>query len=134
MILEASIIQNKYVFSVDDENVQVASAKEENAYPGTKLHRTMVIIKDEDYDNPYVLDIMRVTSENANQYDLPFYFLGQIMQTNFEYSKLNVPEILGKSDGYQHLYKEASATVKDGNIKLNWLLNNKFYTYTAVTS
>ena len=32
------------------------------------------------------------------------------MQTNFEYSKLNVPEILGKSDGYQHLYKEASAT------------------------
>ncbi len=125
---------NKYVFSVDDENLQVASAKEENAYPVTKLHRTMVTIKEEDYDNPYVLDILRVASEGSNQYDLPFYFLGQIMQTNFEYLKLKVPEILGKSDGYQHLYKEASATVKDGNIKLNWLRNNKFYTYTAVTS
>ena len=125
---------NKYVFSIADENVQVASAKEENAYPGTKLHRTMVTIKDEDYDNPYVLDIMRVSSENSNQYDLPFYFLGHIMQTNFEYNKLSVPEVLGTSDGYQHLYKEASASVKGENIKLNWLRNNKFYTYSALTS
>lgn len=125
---------NKYVFSVDNENIQVASAKEENAYPGTEIHRTMVTIKDEDYDNPYVLDVMRVSSENANQYDLPFYFLGHIMQTDFEYSKLSVPEILGNSDGYQHLYKEASANVKEGNVKLNWLLNNKFYTYTAVSN
>ncbi|UMB59167.1 heparinase II/III family protein [Lutibacter sp. A80] len=124
---------NKYIFSVVDKKVQVASAKEENAYPGTKLHRTMVTIKDEAYKNPYVLDIMRVTSDNTNQYDLPFYFLGQIMQADFEYFKLPTPEVLGKSDGYQHLYKEAEASVKEGNIKLNWLLNNKFYTYSAVT-
>ncbi|MCL4155471.1 UNVERIFIED_CONTAM: hypothetical protein GTU68_057994 [Idotea baltica] len=125
---------DKYVFSVDNKNVQVASAKDENAYPGTKLHRTMVTIKDEDYETPYVLDILRVTSESANQYDLPFYFLGHIMQTDFEYSKLSVPQILGKSDGYQHLYKEASASLNGKNIKLNWLLNNKFYTYSAVTN
>jgi hypothetical protein len=125
---------NKYVFNAEDENIQVASAKEENAYPGTKLHRTMAIIKDEDYKNPLVLDIMRVTSENSNQYDLPLYFLGHIMQTNFEYNKLETPEVLGKSDGYQHLFKEASAVVKGDNIKLNWLLNNKFYTYSAVTN
>jgi hypothetical protein len=124
---------NSYVFSVEEENLQVASAKEENAYPGTQLHRTMVIIKDEDDASPYVLDILRVLSNNTNQYDLPFYFLGQIMQTSFEYSKFSRPEILGKSDGYQHLYKETSAYAKEGNIKLNWLLNNKFYTYTTVT-
>ncbi|GGZ93467.1 alginate lyase family protein [Algibacter mikhailovii] len=124
---------NKYVFSVAQDSVQVASAKDENAYPGTKLHRTMVTIRDEDYDNPYVLDIMRVSSDTSNQYDLPFYFLGHIMQADFEYKKLPAPEVLGKSDGYEHLYKEATATVSDGNIKLNWLRNNKFYTYTAVT-
>ena len=94
----------------------------------------MVTIKDEDYDKPYVLDIMRVSSENSNQYDLPFYFLGHIMKTNFKYSKYDVPKILGKSDGYQHLYKEASAIAKGENIQLNWLMNDKFYTYTAVTS
>ena len=125
---------NKYIFSVEDENLQVASAKEENAYPGTKMQRTMVMIKDEDFESPYVLDIMKVSSENAHQYDLPFYFLGQIMLTNFEYSKLISPKVLGKSNGYQHLYQEASASVDEGNIKLSWLLNHKFYTYSAVTS
>ncbi|GAA3608772.1 heparinase II/III family protein [Flavivirga amylovorans] len=124
----------QYIFSVDDIDLQVASAKENKAYSETQLHRTIVIIKDEEYDNPYVLDIMRVTSETPNQYDLPFYYLGQIMQTNFEYSKLDTPQVLGKANGYQHLYKEASATASGDNIKLNWLLNNKFYTYTATTS
>lgn len=124
----------KYIFCVDSADLQVASAKEENAYPGTKMHRTMVLIKDSDYKNPFILDIMRVTSESSNQYDLPFYYLGQIMQTNFEYYKLKVPEILGKKNGYQHLYKEAIATANGDNIKLNWLNHNKFYTYSAVTS
>lgn len=124
----------RYIFSVEKDSIQVSSAKEENAYPGTKLHRTLVAIKDADYDNPYVLDIMRVESENVNQYDLPFYYLGQIMQTNFQYSKSDIPQILGNVNGYQHLYKEASSTANGENIKLNWLLNNKFYTYSAVTS
>ena len=124
---------NKYIFSVND-STQVASAKEENAYPGTKIQRTFVTIKDKGYDKPYVLDIMRVSSATSNHYDVPFYFLGHIMQTNFEYTKLNTPQILGKSHGYQHLYKEASALVNEGNVKLNWLLNNKFYSYTAICS
>ncbi len=124
----------KYIFRAENISLQVASAKENNAYPSTQLHRTIATIKDEDYNNPYVLDIMRATSETSNQYDLPFYYIGQIMQTNFEYSKLDVPEVLGKNHGYQHLYKEASAIADGNNVKLNWLLNNKFYSYTAVTS
>jgi hypothetical protein len=124
----------KYIFDTVDENLQVASAKENNAYPGTKLHRTMVLIKDDDYDNAFVLDIMRVESDKTNQFDLPFYYLGQIMQTNFEYKKLETPKILGYSNGYQHLFREAQAISKGDNLKLNWLLNNKFYSYSAVTS
>ncbi|MFV9552432.1 heparinase II/III domain-containing protein [Algibacter sp. PT7-4] len=125
---------DKYIFSVDNDSIQVASAKTDNAYPGTKLHRTMAVINDSNFVKPYVLDIMRVNSEKSNQYDLPFYYLGHIMQTNFKYSKLKIPQVLGKSHGYQHLYKEANAISKGGNIKLNWLLNNKFYSYTAVTT
>ncbi|MGB5244475.1 MAG: heparinase II/III family protein [Lutimonas sp.] len=124
----------RYLFSAADKDLQVASAKEVNAYPGTKLHRTMVVIKDPDYKNPYLLDIMHVESDNTNQYDLPFYYLGQIMQTNFNYTKFDRPEIMGNANGYQHLYKEAEAFSKGENIKLNWLLNDKFYSYTAVTS
>ncbi len=125
---------NKYIFSVDIDSVQVASAIEENAYPNTKFHRTMVAIKDSNDEAPYILDILKVESNKPNQYDLPFYYLGQIMQTNFNYTKLKVPQILGKSNGYQHLYKEASTIANGENIKLTWLLNNKFYTYTAATS
>lgn len=124
----------RYIFSCDNENLQVVSAKENNAYPGTELHRTMVMIKDSTYKKPYMLDIIRVTSESFNQYDLPIYYLGHIMQTNFEYSKLPTPEVLGSKNGYQHLYKESVAISDGDNIKLNWLLNNKFYTYSAVTS
>ena len=125
---------DKYIFSVDNDSLQISSAKEEDAYPGTILHRTFITIDDSDYDNPFVLDILRVESKNANQYDLPFYYLGQIMQTSFEFDKNEVPQILGKSNGYQHLYKEASAIANGENIKLNWLLNNRFYTYSAVTN
>ncbi len=125
---------NKYIFSVENDDVQITSAKEENAYPGTKLHRTFVVFQDPDYGNPFVLDILRVESEKTNQYDLPLYYLGHIMQTSFKYFKTDVPQILGKASGYQHLYKEASAISDGNNIKLNWLLNNKFYTYSAITS
>ncbi len=125
---------NKYIFGTENENIQVSSAKEENAYPGTQLHRTMVLIKDAEYKNPYVLDIMRVESEKENNYDMPIYYLGQIIQTNFKYAKNDVSQILGNSNGYQHLYEEASAVATGENIKLSWLIRNKFYTYSAITS
>ena len=124
----------KFIFDSENKNIQIASAKENNAYPGTKMHRTMAVIKENEISKPYILDILRVTSEQPNQYDLPFYYLGQIMETSFNYSKTNSPEVLGKNHGYQHLYKEATGVSKGENIKLNWLLNNKFYTYSAVTS
>ena len=123
-----------FLFDVGDEKIQVAVAKENNAYPGTKLQRTMVTIKDEDYDNPFILDVMRVRSDKPNQYDLPFYFMGHIMHTNVKYNKLKSPEVLGISDGYQHLYKEASAVANGNNLKFNFLHNNKFYTYSAITA
>ena len=123
-----------YIFNTDNPNLQVASAKENNAYPRTKLHRTIVTIKDDETSKPYILDILKVESEKTNQYDLPFYYLGQIIQTSFEYSKPNTASVLGSKNGYQHLYKEAAGVSSGENIKLNWLLNNKFYTYSAATS
>ena len=122
-----------HYFSSDNENVQVASAKEVNAYPGTEMLRTMAIITDEDFEKPYVLDFMKVVSNKANQYDFPYYFLGQVLNTSFEY---NVPETLkalGTKNGYQHLYVEGSALALEENSKLSWLNKGKFYTLTAVT-
>ncbi|MDT0540191.1 heparinase II/III family protein [Croceitalea sp. P059] len=123
-----------YLFSVENKNLQVASAKESNAYPGTTMHRTMVLIKDDEDSKPYILDILKVDSDKINQYDLPFYYLGQIMQTSFDYEKHDTPVVFGSKNGYQHLYKEAFGVSNDVNMKLTWLLNNKFYSYSAVSS
>ncbi|SFJ57115.1 alginate lyase family protein [Olleya namhaensis] len=121
-------------FSSENQNVQVASAKEVNAYPGTEMLRTMAIIKDEDFEKPYVLDIMKVTSDKANKYDFPYYFLGQVVQTNFKYSVPKVLTALGDKNGYQHLFVEGTAKASSDNSKLSWLNKGKFYTLTSVTN
>lgn len=121
-------------FSSENENVQVASAKESNAYPGTEMLRTMAIIKDEDFEKPYMLDIMKVTSNKANQYDFPFYFIGQVIQTNFDYKTPKLLSPLGDKNGYQHLFVEGAGKASSENSKLSWLNEGKFYTLTSLTN
>ena len=124
----------KYFIDISNPNIEIASAKEINAYKGTALHRTMAMIKDESLTYPYVLDIMRVTSDSVHQYDLPFYYLGQLMQTNFKYNSPKVLQQLGEKNGYQHLFEEGKAKITQENSTLNWMSNDKFYTLTAITA
>ncbi|WP_179318912.1 alginate lyase family protein [Winogradskyella helgolandensis] len=121
-------------FSSEHEKVQVASAIEKNAYPGTEMLRTMAIIKDEDFEKPYMLDIMKITSNKANQYDFPYYFMGQVLQTNFDYNTPETLKVLGNKNGYQHLYVEGSGKAASENSKLSWLNKGKFYSLTTVTN
>ncbi len=123
-----------HYFSSENESVQVVSAKEANAYPGTEMLRTMAVIKDEDFEKPYLLDIMKVVSNKANQYDFPYYFIGQVIKTNFEYKTPETLKALGSKNGYQHLYIEGSAKANKDNTKLSWLNKGKFYTLTSVTN
>lgn len=125
---------DKYLFDVDDENLQVVGAIEQNAYPGTKIQRTMALIKDADFENPFVLDIVKVNSATSNNYDLPFYYLGQLLQTNFKYETPESLMQLGDSNGYQHLYKEGFGISDGNNSSFNWMLDDTFYTLTSVTS
>ncbi|WP_166386886.1 alginate lyase family protein [Polaribacter sp. 11A2H] len=121
-------------FSSESKNIKVVSAKETNAYPGTTMLRTMAIIKDENFEKPYVLDIMKIVSNKANQYDFPYYFLGQVLNTSFEYKIPTTLKPLGSKNGYQHLYLEGTAKVLEENSKLSWLNKGKFYTLTSVTN
>lgn len=122
-----------YYFSSDSENVQVVSSKVAKTYKGTDMHRTMAIIKDEDFEKPYVLDIMKVQANKANKYDFPFYFFGQVLSTNFEYKTQKTLKPLGKKNGYQHLYLEGSGKAVVGNSQFSWFHNNKFYSLTSIT-
>lgn len=121
-------------FSSENESIQVVSAKETNAYSGTEMLRTMAIIKDEDFEKPYMLDIMKISSNKANQYDFPYYFFGQVLQTNFEYKTPETLKVLGSKNGYQHLFIEGTANIKNENTKFSWMNERKFYTLTSVTN
>jgi len=122
-----------YLFDSNNDSIQIISAKDNAAYPGTEMHRTMAIISDENFEKPYVLDIMRLTSNAANQYDLPYYFMGQVLATNFEYKSPKSLEALGTKNGYQHLYLEGLGSPSEENSKLSWLNNGRFYTLTSAT-
>ena len=120
----------------DDSNseVQVVSAIETNAYPGTVMRRTMAMIKNESFEKPFLLDILKVNSDAENQYDLPFYFMGQVMKVNFEYDSPSQLTALGQKDGYQHLYLEGKGNASADNSKFSWMDNGRFYTLTSATS
>ncbi len=123
-----------HYFSSENESVQVVSAKEDNAYQETEMLRTMALIKDEDFEKPYLLDIMKVTANKENKYDFPYYYFGQVLSTNFEYQTANTLKQLGAKNGYQHLFLEGSGKAANENSKFSWLNNRQFYTLTSVTN
>ncbi|MEO9660102.1 MAG: alginate lyase family protein [Maribacter dokdonensis] len=124
---------NLYLFDSSQEDIQIVSATETNAYPGTKMHRTMAIIKQDGFEKPFMLDILKVTSDSTNQYDLPFYFMGQVVKTNVDYKIPNTLEPLGERNGYQHLWLEGTGMTNNENTKFSWLDNGRFYTMTSAT-
>lgn len=124
---------NGFVFDASNPNIQVISATETNAYPGTNLHRTMVMVKDSALTKPYIIDLIKVISKTKNQYDLPYYYFGQIISSNIAIQKQKTLTTLGDKNGYQHIWKEASAITTKPNMQFTWLNNNTFYSITSTT-
>ena len=123
-----------HFFDASDSSVQVVSAVETNAYPGTTMKRTLALIKKENFEKPFVLDIFKVISDTENQYDLPFYFMGQVMAVNFAYDSPSTLRALGEKNGYEHLYLEGTGRPSGDNTRFAWMGNGKFYTLTSATS
>ena len=79
-----------------------------------------------------MLDILKVTANSSHQYDLPFYFHGQLIDTNFAFEKPATLEPMGEGNGYQHLYLERKGSPSDGTAKVTWLKAGRFYSLTSV--
>ncbi len=122
-----------YVFQID-ENVQIVSAKESNAYDDVVMARTLFLIEDDEFKEPLIIDLLNVNSKNQHSYDLPIWYKGQIMQTSAtcpqEKSRL---EPLGVKNGYQHIWNESICKATDQNHFFNWFSNNRFYTMVSLT-
>ncbi|WP_339607641.1 heparinase II/III family protein [uncultured Roseivirga sp.] len=123
-----------YLFNGTDENLKVVSAKNNQVYENTGLHRSMVMIKHPSFENPILLDLFRVTSTGQNDYDLPLLYQGQLMKTSFDFEIHESMEKLGSSDGYEHLWNEAEAPLTEGTSQVSWFNKNRFYTQSFVST
>jgi hypothetical protein len=119
---------DKHFFSASDSGFQIMSAKVFNAYKNVSMQRTMAMINDKSFTKPVIVDVFKISSKEEHQYDLPFYYMGQLTHTNFNY-KANDKKMspLGKNNGYQHLWNEAEGK-PDSTISFSWLQGNRYYT------
>ena len=123
-----------FFYDATKANYQIMSAVEKNAYPGIKIHRTFIMITDSLLERPFVLNIFNVTSKTKHQLDLPFHYLGEIMDIPFEYDVMDTAwKPLGEANSYQHLWLTGKGKTKEPQAKFTWLNDGRFYTITTVT-
>ena len=116
---------------LDSDNLKITTAEIDTAYDDVSLSRTMALIKDEALEYPVIVDLMEAHSEGAHQYDLPFYYNGQLVETNFDLkAATNARQILGPKNGYQYLWKVGQGIPKDIS-QITWLKDRRFYSVTS---
>ena len=122
----------KLFSSIDDPNVQVVAAEEKNAYKNTSLRRTLYMLQLPG-NKKIIVDLFKAKASKQTQFDLPFQYDGQLISTSFKYQPATKNmETLGKKNGYQFLWKEAEAAVKDTMAQLTFLNNKTFYTISSL--
>ncbi len=121
------------VFSdiANPKEIQIVSAVENNAYQDVAMQRTVAMIGG---DMPFVIDVYSLRSKTKHKYDLNFMYSGHIMETDYEYQPATTAlNVLGKANGYEHLWKLAEAKGNAGVSKFTWLNDTRFYTISTLT-
>ncbi len=120
----------RHFFETSDPNVQAMSARADDAYDGVEMQRTMLLVRDDALEHPFVIDLFRIRSEATHTYDYPIHFNGQPMLTSFEYERSDMLRVLGTKHGYQHLWEEGRG-LSDEVVRFTWLDGGRYYTLHA---
>ena len=124
------------LYYASNPELQVSSASIDSAFPAeqVKMLRTLALMKVEGLSAPIAVDVMHAQGNGAIRFDLPLHYTGHIIDVGFdaENNVANRP-VLGSSNGYEHIWVDASGTPKPGDATLTWLLDGRFYTYRFVT-
>jgi hypothetical protein len=119
-----------------DKDLQVTSARLDDVFPDEKagLSRTLAIVEVKGLEAPVVVDVLRVRSEGKNRFELPLHYAGHIMDVGFPAKNYaEARPVLGRDNGYQHIWVDAVGIPAPGDATLTWLLDDRFYTYRFVT-
>ena len=115
-------------------NVQAVSVVDGKAYADVKMQRSIFMIQLPETKKPLTVDFFRALSQHQHQYDLPFQYLGTVINTSFKYQAFtNNQTILGAKNGYQFLWKEAEAKALKLLSQFTFLNNKAYYTISSLT-
>lgn len=117
---------------IDHKDIQIVSATDHKCYNNASINRTLVLFEEE--KRTYLVDIFNVKNEKEAQIDLPIYYNGQIIHTNFDYTRLNKFKVLGEANGYQHLIIDAKAQNLPTTTSITWMNGTGFYTISTLTN
>ena len=123
-------------FETGTDGVQVVSARDNAAYPGVEITRTLAMLTVPGLDHPLILDVLQARSSEAHRYDLPLYYQGQLIESQPAFTAAQ-PTLspVGNENGYQHLWDRGRTQVGAGErYALTWLLDGRFYTYSATAT
>jgi hypothetical protein len=131
--IEAEKYHSEKLFSdISDPNVQVVAAKEKNAYKNASLQRTIYMLQLPG-GKKVIVDVFNATSTEKTQFDLPFQYNGQLISTSFKYNySEKAQETFGKKNGYQYLWKEGEASVRDTIAQFTFLNNRTYYSISSL--
>ena len=117
-----------------NEKVLAISVSDSNAYKNVILKRSLFMLTLPDQPK-LIIDIFHTQSSKTHQYDLPFYYLGQFIHSSVEYTyEKNIMSPLGQKNGYQYLWKEGEAKVKDATVQMTFLNERDFYTISTMVT
>ncbi|AXB79513.1 alginate lyase family protein [Novosphingobium sp. P6W] len=109
-------------------------AEMDGAYAGVTFRRALVQLDIRGLKSPLVVDLLKVKGGKPARYDLPLHFAGHIINTGFPLqSNVTTRPVLGKTDGYQHLWVDAAGKPGADNGVLAWIEDGRFYSYRVAT-
>ena len=124
-----------YAMDLDSRDVKYVSAIEENAYPGVRMHRTLVYADIPFLQCPLIMDVLKADSRQEHRYDYPVHYNGQMISLTVPYEKaLTEMRPLGTADGYRHLWVEARAAGGDGKTTYTWMTGDRMYSLSVNTT
>ncbi len=117
---------------LNSDNLKITTADIDSAYEGVTLHRSVAMINDKAFAKPVILDLVSADAEGSHQYDLPFHYNGQLVETNFKLQAYPLSrKPLGTANGYQYLWQTADAKPVDDLSQVTFLLDKRFYSVTS---
>ncbi|WP_380786259.1 alginate lyase family protein [Sphingomonas sp. R86521] len=119
----------KQLYFSGEGALKASTAEMAGAWPGVTFRRTLVQL-DWGKSGPIVLDLLRATGAAPAIYDLPLHYAGQITDVGFPLqSNAAARPVLGKANGYQHIWVDATGTPTADTATLTWINGGTFYTY-----